>query len=417
MRDLAYKILYHIEIKDLFASQAIDEVLSEHPLEDKDRSLLTEIVYGTLRYEELINAILALLIDLKKTKKRILVLLRMSLYQMFFLDRVPDYALVSEAVEIAKRFKQNTFVNAVLRNAQRKRGEIEEKFLGANLEPAFFERFPKVIKDILVQEQGEKQSYEILKYFRSTPLTYLRVNSKKINDLTMQEKLKKLMGPLDLMPDAPYLKVRTFPALQRHPAYLQGWVSQQDFGSYLALRELLKGRWSHLFEKKISVLDYCAGHGGKAALISEFFENKVDYFVYDKDDEKLDELDENFARLGLSKVQRYQKGKKQSFDVIVLDAPCSGLGTLARKPEIKKRFKSDDLIRFSRTQLALVREVLPLLKPGALLIYIVCSFADLEKSKVIEEMEKQNCKLLLSGMTFSKEHQCDVFSYAYFEKS
>ena len=370
-RSLALRTLREVS-QGGFASESIDQTLGKHPLTEAERGLFTQLVYGVLRERGFLDQILARYISKAKTPDALLDLLRLAAYQCLSLDKVPDYAAVNEAVELAKgKYGPGAgrLVNAVLRGLLRDQSEI-----GATLGQGRLESYPEWMLRRWRRRYSKDQLQAMLEYFSAPAPLWARVNPAK----SSAENLHRELGE-NPDPDS----VEGLLNLGRCDRSLwlkwmeDGWISIQDRHSFQVAMALAP-------KEGEKILDACAGHGGKSSALAEA-SPEIELFVHDPSTERLRQLAENFKRLGHRQPTLIENPgsavtRGLSFDAILIDAPCSGMGTLGRKPEIRWRLKPADLERLAFKQRSILEEWLPALKDGGRMVYAVCSLEPEEGS-------------------------------------
>lgn len=391
-RYAAYRLLIQVAESDQHVDDLIDQELSRGLLSGADRGLLAELVFGVVRRQATLDYYLEQLVDqpLAKLQRPVRVLLRLGLYQLRYLDRVPPHAAVHESVELAKQFcpRAAGLVNGVLRAAIRKRDSLA--LPDRTTDPLGWLSAAYSLPRWLVEQW--QQQFELPEVERLAaaslepgPLT-LRTNTLRISRqqlLALLEEHAIDAEPCRYAPEGIRLKKRH---IVRHlPGYEQGLFAVQDEASQLV---------AHLLGPKPgeTVLDVCAAPGGKATHLAQLMEDRGRIVASDLNRRKIQRIEDNAGRLGISCLQTmvadarmpdYQQG--HCFDRILLDAPCSGLGVIRRNPEIKWRLKPANFDRFSQRQRLLLQRVAPLLRPGGVLVYATCSTAACEDEAVIED--------------------------------
>lgn len=388
----AYRLLTRLADGDLHIDDLLDQELSRGLMHGPDRGLLGELVFGVVRRQGTLDYYLAQLLDqpLAKLQRPVLVLLRLGLYQLRYLDRVPPHAAVHESVELAKQLcpRASGLVNGVLRAAIRRRDRLA--LPDRNLDPVGWLAAAYAVPPWLAmqwRQQFELQEVERLAAasLEPGPLT-LRTNTLRIS----RQALLALLTEHDIAAEPCRYAPEGIRLLERHvvphlPGFAQGLFAVQDEASQLV---------AHLVgpQPGETVLDVCAAPGGKATHLAQLMEDRGRLVASDLNQRKIQRIEQNAGRLGISCLQAlvadarkpgYLQG--QRFDRILLDAPCSGLGVIRRNPETKWRLQPADFERFSRRQKAMLQQVAPLLRPGGVLVYATCSTAVAEDEAVIED--------------------------------
>jgi 16S rRNA (cytosine967-C5)-methyltransferase len=394
-RELALLALKDVLKKGLKPKDAIERnTKGGGEIDRRDRAFLMELVYGVVRHRDTLDWILRkFLIKSRMPSIDTLNNLRTGTFQIFYM-RVPDWAAVNEAVKLEKRHKG--LANAVLRNVLRGRREIESEL---SVMKESIDESKSHVADISVltshpewlirrwsKRLGPMETFEIAEANnRHTTLT-LRVNTLRA---TREEVLKKLNGldieaePTPLCPDGVLLK--------EHLAYselesLSGLVLAQDEAAQLM---------SYMLAPKPGerVLDTCSAPGGKTTHMAQLMEDTGEIIAMDTNRQRIDILKENVLALGLDSIKVVHADiteYKESglFDSIMLDAPCSALGTIRRNPDIKYRHVRKDLARFKEKQTRMLTSAAGLLRPGGKLLYCTCSTEPEEGEEIVKEFLK-----------------------------
>lgn len=377
-RSLALRILREVQGGRVFASEGLDALLNQHPLSTADRGLCTQLVYGVLRERAFLDRVVSEYISAAKTPSGIRCLLLMAAYQALCLDKVPDHAVVNESVELAKALfglPPARMINAVLRKILTDRPRHLERL--ADPEGAF----PGWMIERWRRRYSEESLHSLINYFQKIPPLSLRVHRGKSDPEALVRKLRGAGCDAERVGDSPVIIVPNLGREILAPLLEQGEVSVQDLHSYRVAEAVAAKAGQR-------VLDACAGHGGKSAAILEGRPG-IEPFVHEPSKTRLSELKENFRRLGLKepKVLASAAAAARSglqFDWILVDAPCSGMGTLGRKPEIRWRLKPEDLPRLAVQQRQILEEWWPRLKVGGHLVYAVCSLEPEEGAEQIQ---------------------------------
>ncbi len=391
-RHAAYLVLDRLAGSDLHADDLIDQQLSRGSLFGLDRGLFSELVFGVLRHQGTLDHYLAQLVDqpLPKLQRPVLLLLRLGLYQLRYLDRVPPHAAVHESVELAKQLcpKASGLVNGVLRAALR-RGEslaLPDQTFDPASWLAAAHSVPSWLAEQWLQQFPQEEAVALGSASLEPPLLTLRTNTLR----TTRQELLALFVEQGIATEACRYAPEGIRLLGRHfipdlPGFAEGLFTVQDEASQLV---------AHLLDPQPgeTVLDVCAAPGGKATHLAQLMRDQGVLVASDRNQRKVRKVEQSALRLGLSCLQPqvgdglaadYQQGRQ--FDRVLLDAPCSGLGVIRRHPEAKWRLQPSDFERFSERQRRLLQQVAPLLGPGGVLVYATCSTAVAEDEAVIED--------------------------------
>jgi 16S rRNA (cytosine967-C5)-methyltransferase len=394
-RSLAVQILNRIDQAGLFAEPLLDQALSRGILTDvHDRRLLTEIVYGTLRMRGRIDWVIALFYkgDPATMDGGVRNILRTALYQFFFTDRIPAFAIVDEAVKLVKATHPTAsgLVNAILRNVLRKEKEIP--WPDIEIDPAVHisvcHSHPLWLVKRWIMSFGLEETLELCRANNAIPPLNVRVNRLKATREEVMQHLQRsgfTVRETEFSPDG---LVLTHPAIPVRDtfSYKEGQIQVQDEASQLAAR-LLDPRAGE------KILDACAGAGVKASHLAEIMKNQGTVTAVDISRQKVRALRENTDRLGIVIVEPLVRDLREdpgetfrgAFDGILLDVPCSGLGTLRRNPEIKWRITAQDLHRHAVLQKRLLGVAAGCLRQGGRLAYSTCSVMSEENEAVITD--------------------------------
>ena len=395
-RYLAYKILFDIEVNGNYSNMALNKYLNEAGLDDQDKGFVTELVYGILekkRYlDYMINKVSK--IKVRKMQHPVKLVLRMGVYQLVYMDGVADYAAINESVNIMKKLDKRSasFVNAILRNISRNLDEVKDISLNTVDKLAIYYSYEKWIVENLVKEYGFERTEEILRALSQKPNIYLRVNRTKLRPgQSMDYLVGQIIGRLidqgleasrvEGLEEA--IKVKGLKSIDKHPLFREGYVSVQDISSILVAKVMDPKRESR-------VLDLCAAPGGKSTHIGELMENTGHLISQDIFDHKIKLMNTYARRLGLNNMEAglgdalvLNDDYIGKFDYVLCDVPCSGMGIVRRKPEIKYK-KEDEVENLPDLQYQILENASSYLKEGGILIYSTCTIFRQENMEVVD---------------------------------
>jgi 16S rRNA (cytosine967-C5)-methyltransferase len=376
VREAALDVIEAVEKNQSYSNLLLNSVIEKNELPQKDIGLLTELTYGTIQRKLTLDYFLAPFLK-GKLDDWVRQLLRLSLYQIVYLDRIPDRAVLHEAVEIAKKRGHkgiSGLVNGVLRSIQRKGvpslEDIKDPLERVSIETSH----PFWLVERWANQFGLEKTREMCEMNLVAPKQTARVN---VTKLSREELIHNLNGEGVEVKASPVNgeAVQTLRGnLVKTEAYRNGELTIQDESSMLVAHALD-------LKKDMKVLDACAAPGGKTTHIAELLGGTGEVHALDLHKHKVKLIDENASRLGLENVftdtldSRKAGGKFEegSFHRILVDAPCSGLGVLRRKPDIKYAKKEADLHSLQKIQLDILSAVAPLLKEGGVLVYSTCT--------------------------------------------
>ena len=387
----ALHILVRVERDRAFADIALEHALDRARLDPRDAALCTEIVYGTLRWRRHLDWRLAPHLNrpLAKLDPWVRALLRLTLYQLVFLDRVPRWAAVDEAVSVA-RLKSRVpgpaeFVNAVLRSFTRVPGPPRPPASAVEAAGVRWS-FPDWMAGRWIARHGPEEAGRLMAALNERPPTTIRVNTLRISrdDLAARLRDEELAetDPTALAPEG--LTVRRG-AVGRWAAFAAGWCTIQDEASMLVAR-LLDPQPGDL------VADTCAAPGTKTTHLAQLMGNRGRIVAMDPHAARLRLLTQAAARLGIDIVEAHAGGVgavagrwKSRCDRVLVDAPCSNLGVLRRNPDVKWKREEADLVRVAEKQRGILASAAALARPGARLVYATCSLEPEENDLIVRE--------------------------------
>ena len=393
-RAIAMHTLMQVARRGSFPDVLLDIYFKEHPkLDSRDRALVTELVYGVLRWQGRLDWIINQQIKIKPDKVELTVrlILRLAVYQLLFLDRIPAAAAVHEAVEIAKASQPKhvvRFVNGVLRAISRKSRLLREAEPEGSAEHrlAMLYSYPVWLVQRWLTQLGNEETESFCQAGNQIPPTTVRVNTLKTTVPAMVASFKDLgflVEPGKFVPETLHLRsIRT--DLSSLDQYEGGNFQVQDEASQLV---------AHLLQPQPGerILDACAGLGAKSTHLAQLMENQGEIIALDKQGWKLTRLSENAQRLAVSCIEPVEMDvlelepaeKEPSYERILLDAPCTGLGVIRRNPDIKWKVKQKDFRRLHLVQKKMLAKLAPLLKPGGVLLYATCTVSEEENEETV----------------------------------
>jgi 16S rRNA (cytosine967-C5)-methyltransferase len=391
---VALEVLLAVDTQEAYSNLALQSALARHPLSPKDTALATEIVYGTVqRLNTLDYRILPFLKQpIGKLDPWVRNLLRLSAYQLDYLERVPDFAIINEAVEIAKRrnSRLSGFVNGVLRNLLR---SGQAKYPSAAKDPlrhvSLLHSHPEWLVEEWAEQYGMEQTTAICQANNNRPSLSLRVNRlRNTREDLLQALAEEGMEarPSDVSPDGVVLSAGM--DVTRLQAFRDGRCTVQDESSMLVAPCVDP-------QPGMRVLDACAAPGGKTTHLAELMRDQGEIVAADIHPHKVELIRTATARLGMQTVRPTTGDildllpNLGMFDSILLDAPCSGFGVIRRKPDIKWRKTQADVEAISGVQLDLIRKTADALRTGGVLVYSTCTIEEKENGEIIRTFLKE----------------------------
>jgi 16S rRNA (cytosine967-C5)-methyltransferase len=359
--------------------------LARHPLSPPDRALCQELIYGVVRWQRTLDWLIERKTGGRGQNAGLQVLLQVGLYQIFWLQRIPDHAAVHETVEMAKHLgfgPRAGFLNAVLRGYIRER-ESTRVMLEAlkQTDPSVGNSHPAWLVERWQARWGREQTARLLAWNNLAPPTYARLNALKTDPARLtarwqEEGVEFEERPFDWTGSGMAFELRSHPPLATLGSFQDGWFYVQDPSTLLAARQLDP-------QAGESILDMCAAPGGKTTLLAARMGNRGRIVARDNQPERLKRLEENCRRLGATCVQL--SAAPEQFDRILIDAPCSNTGVLRRRVDVRWRVQPEEITRLSQAQSALLASAVSELKPGGVLVYSTCSLEPEENEQVVQE--------------------------------
>lgn len=404
-RKLALKVLLDVHENGAYAALSLNKTLPRD-LKPEERRLTTQLVYGTLENEAKIDHALNQLTEYPARDAVTRDALRLGVYQIMFLERVPDSAAVDESVKLVKQMGAEAsagFVNAVLRNLIRQKDELS--WPDAEKDPEEWlhveSSAPLWLVKKLIEAYGFETAERMLTYREASHPTTVRPNLLKLDDHGFEDLLRKknLSFRAGVAPHAYLLEGVTEPGFD--PDYQAGLYSIQGQSSMLAA-EAVQAR------PGMKILDACAAPGGKSAYLCETMQLTGRVYAWELHEKRALLLDGVRRRLGLDNLRtavknacEYRPDMEKTLDAVLLDAPCSGTGVLSQKPDIKLRLKESDLPAIVETQKKLLNTVCRYVRPGGLLVYSTCSVLPEENKAQIEAFLKEHPEYTTEPMPLS----------------
>ena len=400
----AIKTVYAVQSQGAYSNVALAQILRQEKLSDLDRRFCTELVYGTIKAGDSLDWKISKYVNrpLDKIEEKILSILRVGMYQIFFLDRVPNSAAVNESVEIAKKFVNigaSKFVNGVLRSAVREPQKSDFP-TDESVETLALQTFhPTWLVKLFVEEFGLETAKKICATNNIEPPLCLRVNFLKSNREEILAALEKFGATAEISKLAPEgIICQSHGALDSFKPLKIGMCQVQDESSMLA------ARWLNPAENDF-VIDCCAAPGGKATHIAEIMKNHGRIIAADIYETKLELIKENAKRLGIKIIEPVlldarKIGEKffNKADKILIDAPCSGLGVIRRKADLRWKKSFSEIAELPKLQSEIIASAANAVKKGGTLIYSTCTIIRRENEEIVENFLKLNKNFKLVEM-------------------
>ena len=423
-----------------FIEDLLETALYDAQLSPADRGLCQEIVYGIVRWQATLDWLIARKTDGREQKLALQNLLRLGLYQIFQLDRIPDHAAVNETVELAKQNgfgAQAGFVNAVLRGYLRE-ADTTKKLLGElkTTQPALGWSHPEWLVARWQKRWGAERTAQLLEWNNTPPKTFARVNTLKFrrgefheSQISPENSGRRVTPPSefkdagdlltrwrdegveydfvrrDWLEENLVFELKSHPPLSSLASFRDGWFYIQDPGTLLAVCKLGP-------QPGETILDFCAAPGGKTTFIAQLMNNQGPIVAQDVSDERLKWIQENCARLGVTCVEPVllstfnslpgQSGAttgqpSTGFDRVLVDAPCSNTGVMRRRVDLRWRIQPEEIERLRTAQLDLLQQAATQVKPGGVLVYSTCSLEPEENGEVVKQFLNEHADFKLES--------------------
>lgn len=378
-----YKLSLNILDEVLNSNKKSNDQINKYANYANNLSFLTKIVYGVLENKIYLDYMIRKLssVRLKKIHKKTLIILEIGFYDIHFLN-TKDYAIVNELVELTKEINPRSagFVNAILRNFIRDEKEIAKIKESDDLKSLSIRySMPEEITNYIFENYGLEYTKNFLRYVNSEQLISIRVNNLKTNVSDLKKFLEAksfIVKESNISKNA--LIILNPSGLANSKEFKEGLFTIQQEASMKAI-EVLDPK------ENSNILDICAAPGTKTSYIGEYVNNKSNILANDLLADKLSLIKENIDRLSLKNIELtsfdasiYQEKLKEKFDYILVDAPCSGLGVIGRKPEIRYNRTIEDIKNLSLLQRQILENSILYLKRGGYILYSTCTIGNIE---------------------------------------
>ena len=409
-RESVLHSLYRIETEGAYSNQELKRLLSEKGVVAADRGFATELLLGTVRNKLLLDHVIAQFssVKLKKLSPWIHGILRLGVYQILLMDKVPDSAACNEMVKLAGKYSKGAsrgFVNGVLRNVSRKKEiiaypENKKDFLSVRYS------CPMWLTEALMDQYGAETCEEILAAsLRAYPAT-LRVNLTKTTPEELATRLQEEgVSAHPAKDNSVCLLVDGAININRSLAYQEGLYTLQNTSSMAAVIALAP-------QKGDKILDLCAAPGGKTTFIAERIQNQGTVVACDIHPHKIPLIESGAKRLGLSviepKVQdatEFVNEWENAFDRVLADVPCSGIGVIHKKPDIKWKRQPEDVDELCGIQKKILENAARYVKPDGVLVYSTCTILKQENEEQVATFVQEHPEFVLENETQLLTHK------------
>jgi len=410
-REIAFGVLQRREQGAAFVEDALEDALPS--LAPVDRRLCQELVYGVVRWQATLDWLIARKTHGRTQKAPLQILLRIGLYQMFWLDRVPDHAAVYESVELARPLgfgAQAGFLNAVLRGYAREREQTVQQLAQLkSSEPSRGYSHPAWLCERWQTHWGAEALRQLLDWDNQPPRTFARANLLRIDPAQLLEQWRQENVHYDFFQrdwtgENLVFELKSAPPFASLPSFRKGGFYIQDPSTLLA---------AHLLDPHPGdrILDLCAAPGGKTTYLAQRLNNQALIVACDVSAPRLQRLRENCSRLGVTCVEPVMLDAlpqlavgQLPYDRVLVDAPCSNTGVMRRRVEVRWRVTLAEIQRLQRSQGELLRAAASHVKPGGRLVYSTCSLEPEENRDVVT-------RFLTDHPGFALEHERELVPF------
>lgn len=400
-RQIAFLALREVHRRGAFADAALDRAFGNSQLNDLDRRLVTELVYGSVRRMRSIDFIIDKLATKKSSQQppELRTILHLGLYQLEYLNQIPPSAAVNTTVQLAKEngfSGLSSFVNGLLRQYIRLTDNDLNPLTVTNYKSpverlGILHSFPEWLIELWIEQIGETETEQLCEWFNQSPTIDVRINPLKSSIAQIEAAFKSHNIRVSRIPNLPQaLRLNgSIGAIQNLPGYSEGWWTIQDSSAQLV---------THLLAPQPgeTIIDACAAPGGKTTHSAELMQDEGTIYACDKTASRLKKLKENADRLQMKSI-KIHTGDSRHFpefvnlaDRVLLDAPCSGLGTLHRRADARWRHTPENIQQQSQLQSELLANAATFVKSGGVLVYATCTIHPLENETVIRSFLDSN---------------------------
>lgn len=390
-RYIAVRLLSRFERSDSYVDKLLSHELSHNEMSSQDKGLLTEIVNGVIRHRGKLDWALTGFYfgDYQKCLNIVKNAMRVGLYQIMFLNRVPIHSAIDESVEIVKNIqgdKTAGIVNAVLRNITRNMDKI--RYPDRDADPVYYlsviYSHPKWMAKRWIERYGEIEAEKLLTANNQRPSVIIRVNNLRSAPETIAEIFEKYNLGYNISPYLPQSIIMPSPKydISASELFRKGEITIQDTSASMAAKLTSP-------KEGDTVIDLCAAPGGKSFFIAELMNDKGKVIAVDKYSSKLRFIEEGALRLGLTSIELMTEDArnlrlKEPVDIVLTDVPCSGLGTISKKPDIKWKREQEDIAKIVELQREIMTNAAKMVKSGGVFVYSTCTIEPEENEENIK---------------------------------
>ena len=430
-RSLAYEVLFTIIQEDGYSNITLNKYFNQYKVEEQDKRFISEVVYGTIKNKLYLEHILKSY-SKGRVKPKVKIILLMSIYQLLYMDKTPNFAIIDEAVKLSKKIAGNItgkFVNGILRNIERNAKNLELKYKNETEQFCVENSCPKELFDILNKQYGKDKAQSIVVSFNQKSKNSIRYNPLKTTKSDLIDKMGSAVSESEICEDSLILNKLNID----NSLFANGYYIIQDEASALVASSI-----GLPVDKEYKILDTCAAPGGKSLHIaSKYFNSSL--VSCDKYIHKLKLIEDNTAKLGISNIEIKEQDAtinnssfNDKFDIVICDVPCSGIGVIKNKPEIKYKITNSYVEEISKLQYQILDNSKKYVKNNRILMYSTCTIDKRENIENINKFLNENKDFKLENISLKNsiiktsengvleilpdEYSCDGFFIAKLRK-
>ena len=430
-RSLAYEVLFTIIQEDGYSNITLNKYFNQYKVEEQDKRFISEVVYGTIKNKLYLEHILKSY-SKGRVKPKVKIILLMSIYQLLYMDKTPNFAIIDEAVKLSKKIAGNItgkFVNGILRNIERNAKNLELKYKNETEQFCVENSCPKELFDILNKQYGKDKAQSIVVSFNQKSKNSIRYNPLKTTKSDLIDKMGSAVSESEICEDSLILNKLNID----NSLFANGYYIIQDEASALVASSI-----GLPVDKEYKILDTCAAPGGKSLHIaSKYFNSSL--VSCDKYIHKLKLIEDNTAKLGISNIEIKEQDAtinnssfNDKFDIVICDVPCSGIGVIKNKPEIKYKITNSYVEEISKLQYQILDNSKKYVKNNGILMYSTCTIDKRENIENINKFLNENKDFKLENISLKNsiiktsengvleilpdEYSCDGFFIAKLKK-
>ena len=399
-RHIAYEVLYTIFQEDGYSNIILNKYFNQYKVEEQDKRFISEVVYGTIKNKLYLEHILKSY-SKGRVKPKVKVILLMSIYQLLYMNKTPNFAVIDEAVKLSKKITGNItgkFVNGILRNIERNASDLGLKYKNKTEQFCIENSCPSELYNILKEQYGVEKAQRIVESFNEKSKNSIRYNPLKITKEELIDKLGDAVSESEICEDSLVLNKLNLDS----SLFTKGYYIIQDEASALVASSI-----GLRLDKKYKILDTCAAPGGKSLHIaSKYFNSSL--ISCDKYIHKLKLIEENKEKLGITNIEVKEQDAtlnntsfNDKFDIVICDVPCSGIGVIKNKPEIKYKITNSYVEDIAKLQYDILENSKKYVKQGGVLVYSTCTIDKRENIENIERFLNENKDFRLEKITLN----------------